>query len=522
MAAIQNVPQHLQDRNFTPITPKRGVITLSGYGIRVQVDRGHLILEDGIGPVRRHGRFARVNHGVRRLVVIGADGFVSLAALRWLADQHSAFVMLERDGSVLVSTGPASSSDARLRRAQALATQSGAGSRIIKALISAKLAGQERIARDSLNNPEAAEKIANARTSLALAATISAIRGLEARAALAYWHAWRDTQVSFPSVDLRRVPEHWRTFGTRISPISGSPRCAVNPLNAILNFLYALVESESRLALAAVGLDPGLGFMHVDSRTRDSLACDLMEPVRPEVDSYVLGWIRYGLFRRKDFFEMNDGTCRLMAGFCAQLSQTARTWGNAIAPWAELIANTIWATVEKPGRLLATPLTGDHRRDARGGQHTRPAMVPPKPSRICKVCGVTCEKTYCAACGRAHSRAEFDKGRRVAQSPESRARRSATQRAHVTANRNWKSSEDSEWLDRRTFSREIQPLLREVKISTLRSALGISEPYARGIRSGSRIPHPRHWLPLARLVRDSTGSLPGGGDRIDALLHFKK
>ena len=37
--------------------------------------------------------------------------------------------------------------------------------------------------------------------------------------------------------------------------------------------------------------------------------------------------------RRKDFFEVNDGSCRLMAPFCAQLSQTARTWGNAVAPW---------------------------------------------------------------------------------------------------------------------------------------------------------------------------------------------
>ena len=45
-------------------------------------------------------------HGLERLVVIGADGVVSLAALRWLADQNAAFVMLERDGSVLTVTGP--------------------------------------------------------------------------------------------------------------------------------------------------------------------------------------------------------------------------------------------------------------------------------------------------------------------------------------------------------------------------------------------------------------------------------
>jgi hypothetical protein len=65
------------------------------YGIQVRVDRGHLLLEDGIGP-NRYARLPRVGHGVKRLVVIGSDGIVSLAALRWLADQDASFVMLER------------------------------------------------------------------------------------------------------------------------------------------------------------------------------------------------------------------------------------------------------------------------------------------------------------------------------------------------------------------------------------------------------------------------------------------
>ena len=35
------------------ILPRLGVITLYGYGIRLTVDRGHLLMEDGVGPVRR-------------------------------------------------------------------------------------------------------------------------------------------------------------------------------------------------------------------------------------------------------------------------------------------------------------------------------------------------------------------------------------------------------------------------------------------------------------------------------------
>src|SRR5713101_3701594 len=105
MAATQTVSQHPQGCNSPGlITPRHGVVTLFGYGIRAQVERGHLILEDGIGPDRRQARFPRVGHTLRRLVVVGSDGMVSLSALRWLADQGAAFIMLDRDGSVLVNT----------------------------------------------------------------------------------------------------------------------------------------------------------------------------------------------------------------------------------------------------------------------------------------------------------------------------------------------------------------------------------------------------------------------------------
>ena len=151
MAATQTLhqlPQSLNSSTVTarPLAPRHGVVTLFGYGISVRVERGHLIFKDGIGTARREARFPRVRHGLRRLVVIGSDGMVSLAALRWLADQDAAFVMLDRDGSVLTTTGPVRPSDARLRRAQALAYESGAALRIVRELIGQKLAGQERLA----------------------------------------------------------------------------------------------------------------------------------------------------------------------------------------------------------------------------------------------------------------------------------------------------------------------------------------------------------------------------------------
>src|SRR5260370_26921184 len=114
---------------------KSGVLVLDGYGIRVQVDAGHLLLHDGIADERRTIRLPRVNHGLKRLVMIGSDGFITLEALRWLADQGAAFVMLDRQGKVLVVTGPVSPSHAKLRRAQALSLGNGTALKISQELI---------------------------------------------------------------------------------------------------------------------------------------------------------------------------------------------------------------------------------------------------------------------------------------------------------------------------------------------------------------------------------------------------
>ena len=173
---------------------------------------------------------------------------VSLAAPCWLADQDATFSMLECNGKVLAVTGPVRPSDAKLRRAQALAYSSGVALRIARELISQKLTAQERVARHKLLYSTTADAIARFKADLPAADSIASIRLIEAQGASNYWSAWRTLPINFPKKDVHRVPEHWRGFGARISPVSGSARLAANPPNAILNYLYALLESEARRA----------------------------------------------------------------------------------------------------------------------------------------------------------------------------------------------------------------------------------------------------------------------------------
>ena len=508
MAATENVRQHSQYHNSSAelIVPRHGVVTLFGYGIQVRVDRGHLLLEDGVGPDRRYVRLPRVGHGLKRLVVIGSDGTVSLAALRWLSDQDASFVMLERNGKVLTVTGPVRPSDAKLRRAQALAHSSGAALRISRELISQKLVAQERVARLKLLDSTTADAISRFRTELPKADSINSIRLIESQAARIYWSAWSALPINFPKKDLKRVPEHWRSFSARVSPLTGSPRLACNPPNSVLNFLYCLLEAEARLAASAMGLDPGLGVLHVDTPARDGLALDILEPVRPQVDAYLLDWITRQPMKREWFFEERDGNCRLMGSFAVRVSETLPIWRRAVAPVAEWVARAFWSTIGRPDTPFATRLTQNNKREAKCAPTQPPFMRVPRQQNICAGCGksVANTSTHCGTCAIEVSKERMldvaRQGRIASKSSESRARVSATQRRQQTARWNWNPSSQPDWLTDEVYVKEIQPRLRNSSLSKIASSISVSLMYASDIRRGRRRPHPRHFQALANLV----------------------
>jgi hypothetical protein len=300
--------------------------------------------------------------------------------------------------------------------------------------------------------------------------SITTIRLIELQAARAYWSAWSTLPINFPKNDLSRVPDHWRTFGTRVSPLTGSPRLAANPPNAILNYLYSVLESEARLAAAALGLDPGLGVLHVDTPARDSLACDLMEPVRPQVDAYLLDWITRQPLRREWFFEERNGNCRLMGPFAVRLSETASTWGQAVAPIVEWVAQQLWSTTGKKAETDSPPthLTQTHRREAKGEPSLPKSISSPRGENLCRGCGKTIRHghTNCARCAvDTATKNILDAarvGRLTAIGAQAQVKRANTQRQHALAQHAWEASSQPEWLTEKFYSEKVQPLLAQM------------------------------------------------------------
>jgi CRISPR-associated endonuclease Cas1 len=476
----------------------------------VAVRHGRLLIRDGLPGERRERDIPRVQPGFGRLVILGHAGTVTLEALRWLADVGISFTQIDRDGRLIATSTPALG-DARVRRAQALAIANPTGLEIARLLLEQKLAGQQQLLTRLIDNSETRAAFEAAFDWLRRAASVDEALMAERDAALAYWTGWTQLDVRFRPSDAGRLPKHWERFGQRTSPFTGGPRYAANPANALLNYAYSILEAETRIACLIVGLDPTLGIVHADYRTRDSFALDLMEPIRPRVDEYVLDLLRTRTFGSGDFFETRRGGCRLLPPITRQLAARAPELAELVAPVAEQVAQLL---ADAPGSRidrLPTPLTSGNRRAARPPR--RPTREP-KPPRLCKRCSEPTpsrKRVYCDTCLPHYQREQYANafhgsglaaietakrhGHDPSHSAEAERKRGATISERKHANADWENRY-GKLTDLSAFEREILPTIRLVPLSRLMRATGLSLRYVSQIRRGEKTPHPRHWSAL--------------------------
>jgi CRISPR-associated endonuclease Cas1 len=533
----------MQKQNFTPLYPplqvRAGVLVVDGFGIALRVlNRGKLCVEDGIGRQRRSLTLDRAGCGLERLVLIGAAGYVTLEALAWLRAIGAALVQIGRDGEVLAHSVPLGYDGHPIRRAQALAVTNGLDLAIARELIAGKLDGQRRILVRLGADLREFDKL---RAALDTADSIERVRVVEANAAALYFPAWRDVRIRFRDRDLARIPPRWLRCDSRASVLTGAPRAATSPINALRNYILACLESEARLALLAQGLDPTLGVLHADQRNRDSLALDAMEPVRADVDAFLLDLLEDREFTARDFGELPNGICRIAAPLTHELALTLPHWRECLRPIAAHLAQTFRESLVNKGaapRTLAAK-SANRRRNAPGPERSPLLATPRKASQprsyatrawraptvearptnptACALCGgpvLKRRRRHCDACmpkaRREHGLRAIETARKVLAAQTAagndprrsadvnRARGEAISDGH-RRNRSW-AREHPGQRDEAWFKREIVPKLDGFSLKEIGKATGLSLAACSRIRAGAKLPHRRHWDRLLTLL----------------------
>lgn len=279
---------------------EKEVITLAGNGCSLQVEKGQLVLRSGFACSTvpdKEKRLSRGVHTVRAIIVLNITGSLSTAAIQWCADQRIALYVIDRDANLTALTHPPTPHTVSLRRFQYT----------VEPVILAKEILARKLDACRRAKPELAGTFSAFAESIARAETLEALRLFEARAALAYWSAWSGP-IKWKEKD---IPTAWRNYSQRASGISGKGYKATHPVNALLNYAYAILAGQVERALQVAGLDVAVASLHADQDGRASLVFDLMEPLRPVVDKTIFTWASTQRWRRADFVVDRQGVIRV-------------------------------------------------------------------------------------------------------------------------------------------------------------------------------------------------------------------
>jgi hypothetical protein len=371
--------------------------------------------------------------------------------------------------------------------------------------------------------------------------SIEQVRVCEAQAAVIYWSAWSSVSIRLRDRDLARVPARWARYDSRASILTGAPRAATNPVNALLNYTYALLESEARLALLAAGLDPTLGVLHADQRNRDSFALDAMEPVRPDVDAFLLDLLEDRAFTSRDFTELSNGICRVAAPLSHELALTLPRWRECLRPIVADLAQTfrdalsnrsieprirsIGAAARRtnpgpqPSPLLQTPRKTSQPRPYAaklwGAPPVEALAANPIPCAMCGKLVLKRRRRHCDECmpearrehrlraietARAALAAQTASGNDPRRDPGMNQKRGEAIAEGHRRNRVWTQEHRGSARDQTWFVREVVPKLNHLTLKAIAKATGLSLAACSRIRAGKRVPHPRHWDTVVALA----------------------
>jgi hypothetical protein len=264
-----------------------------------------------------------------------------------------------------------------------------------------------------------------------------------------------------------------------------------------------------------MGLDPGLGFLHVDKAGRDSLVADAMEPVRPKVDAFVLTLLGERYFRASDFVETRQGSCHLLAPLTHSLAESAREWGLLAGVVVEEIARVLKEASKGKVRRVATPITQRSRAAAARQVLARPIANSHSTARAprvatCRFCGQPVPRSdyqYCDECRairKTEQLVELQSARaaaahrRLVSGDDPLRTEAALAKQRTSMQR--RNREAREWIenggvaeDSATFTAEILPTIQQMSLRLLAQATGLSRSYLRDVKDGKYIPHSRHW-----------------------------
>ena len=321
----------LRERNPAPLI-------LNGHGVSLRIENGTLVIRDGFThyPQKRadYRFFPRNLDLPSRILLLDGSGTLSFEVLTWLAEQGVALARVKANGEVAtVASGTGYAAD-REKVDWQLAMRADLSKRLefaadlIRRKVISSIPTLEVYIPPSKSREMALAKANSAieRLERETFEEMNAIFAIEGECASAYFRAWKGLPVNWKGTARRPVPQEWHAYNWRSSRATGKKaenRNASHPVNAMLNYAYAVKLAKLQLQAIADGYDPTIGIMHNSKRGSPAWALDMIELERASVDARVLHLVADQTFAAEDFILKKNGGCRLSPQLARLIAQLA-------------------------------------------------------------------------------------------------------------------------------------------------------------------------------------------------------
>ena len=260
-------------------------LLISGFGTTINVDKRNLIIENKIKKEKLEFLPHQTDHD--SIIIDGHTGCITFESLRWLTKHDISLTLLNWNGNLLTTTlsEPPKSGQLRIKQYQSYLnskTRHEIASKITHSKIKNTLALVHELGRfyemdvKSIENTVKKEIDFLSKTN---SKSINSLMTFEGRVASVYFEQltkicnFLQPQFKFK---VRKGKENSRNYN------------ASDEINALLNYGYAILESEVRKAINSVGLDYSIGFLHEIAQSRTPLVYDIQELFRWLIDLSVI------------------------------------------------------------------------------------------------------------------------------------------------------------------------------------------------------------------------------------------
>lgn len=262
-------------------------LLISGFGTTINVDKRNLVIENKIKKERLEFYPHKIDHD--SIIVDGHTGCITFESLRWLTKHNIPLTLLNWNGNLLTTTLSEipKSGNLRIKQYQAYLDpkiRHEIASKITHSKIKNTLALVHELGIfyeiDVKSIENTVKKEIDFLSNLSgNSNSINSLMTFEGRVASVYFEQiakiFNALQLQF-KFRVRKSKENSRNYN------------ASDEINALLNYGYAILESEVRKAINSVGLDYSIGFLHEIAQSRTPLVYDIQELFRWLIDLSVI------------------------------------------------------------------------------------------------------------------------------------------------------------------------------------------------------------------------------------------